>query len=510
MKKFFWALSAAMMLIACDPIEKENDPDKEQTENQEGEGGNQEENGGNQEGEGGNQEGNGGNQEGDGGNDNPTPDGNLQPSEQKVKISEVGQKLIDKVPSSEWEAYAELANDFANSVYVSDDYDWGKVEDWFYDGMEEAYVEERTLKISSNQYTNEFITEVVILMANHTGLFTCTENGVTISDYDGTKAVFSLNGKSYEAEIKSSGKVTQAVYPWNSRDEYESYDYFDPAKGEWVYTDSPVDYVGIETISVTVGIPEKINVSIKEDGDYLAEIDIQFTPSFSKENINLTTDSFSTVFTVSMNGFEVVSEKIAYDGAKGQASYKTALKKNGQTLFSSSASGDVQLKEETENHDDGDYKYNYTYVIVSKAKNIQADFDLLGEIQGKGSCTNAVEAFESLNAMWDALYSDYGNNPDLNEAERHLDNFNAKFNIGVYYDGGNKEQAKIKFDLSAYANDYGDSSYDLIPIIEFNDGSKYKIEEFFTEDAFEELIDNFYALCDSFSEVFGFSVEDDH
>ena len=141
--------------------------------------------------------------------------------------------------------------------------------------------------------------------------------------------------------------------------------------------------------------------------------------------------------------------------------------------------------------------------------------DILGEIQVKGSCTNALEASEELEAMWDAL-SNYDSEtgaskkPDLNEGNRHLDNFNAKIKIYVYYDGKDTRQAAVKFALSSYTDDYYDETYyDLIPILEFSDGSKYKIEEFFTENAFGGLVESFYELCESYAELFGLSIEQD-
>ena len=100
----------------------------------------------------------------------------LQPSKQKEKLSSVGQKLIDLVPVEEWEKYSQFAEELANSVYVSEDYDWGTVYDWFEDHAEDAYKEDNgKLIINGNKYSNEWITEVVILMSNHTGLFTLAD-----------------------------------------------------------------------------------------------------------------------------------------------------------------------------------------------------------------------------------------------------------------------------------------------------------------------------------------------
>ena len=438
----------------------------------------------------------------------------LQPSKQKEKLSSVGQKLIDMVPVEEWEKYSQFAEELANSVYVSEDYDWGTVYDWFEDHAEDAYKEDNgKLIINGNKYSNEWITEVVILMSNHTGLFTCTEDGVTISDYDGTKAVFTLNGKKYEAEIKSSGKVTQVRYVWEDTDKYESSYYYDPDKQDWVYLNNYVDYSSYEKVIVKVGVPEQIDITLTENGAPMLSATMKFTPSFENEDMDLTTDAFSTKTTVSINGFEVVADKVAYDGVKGEAAYKTSFKKNGETIISSSASAELKLNIETQVYENDSFYEECQYIIAEKAQDINVEMQILDEIQIKGSCSNAIEVAEELEAMWDELshyYPETGEekNPNLDEAKRHLNNINAKFKIYVYYDGTDVKQATITLALSSYTYEWDDYTYyDVIPILEFSDGSKYKIEEFFTENAFSNLIDSFYELYEAYYEVFGFSIE---
>lgn len=432
-------------------------------------------------------------------------DAPMLPSEQKRKLSSVGEKIMDKMPAEEWESYSRLIEDFANSVYASDYYDWGNLEDWFESEYEDIYDENGKLTVKGNKYTTTWTTDIVILMANHTGLFTFTENGVKISDYSGgTKAVFSLNGKTYEAEIKSSGKVTNARYVYEEYSSFTDNGYYDPETYEWVYVGGSINVEEIENISVTVGVPEIIEIRLTENKTPLAVVSMKLTPSFSKEGINPTTDSFSVKTNVSINGYEFLSEKIGYDGAQGKASVTTGFRKDGEDIFSSSVFADAKIKVEKETWDDGDYKESYSYVVVDKAEKVNMSMDILGEIQAKGSVSNVMEASESLDAMWDALYDGYS--PDESSAKRHLDNFNAKLDLNVYYDGTGVKQASIEFDLSKEEDYYyGDVYYELIPIIVFGDGSRYKVEEFFTENAFGDLVDSFYEFAESFEDVFGFA-----
>lgn len=445
--------------------------------------------------------------------DTPNPEFTpLQPSEQKAKLASVGQKLMEKLPASEWESYTKLVDDFANSVYVSEDYDWGTMEEWFETELDDAYQYDNKLTISGNKYTTTWTEDIVILMANHTGLFTCTEDGVEFSEYkDGTKAVFTLNEKTYEAEIKSSGKVTEAIYVWGYEDTWTDWGYYDPETEEWIETEDEIDREEIVKVNFKIGVPEQIDINITENGSPLATVTMKFTPSFSKDGVDITTDSFSVQTTVSINGFEFVSEKIAYNGATGKAAVKTNLKKNGESLFSTSASADVKFSIEEETWENDYSSETYTYFVVNKAQNINMQMDIIGEIQVKGSCSDAVEAMEEINAVYKELdhydwETGYQKQPDVNEAKRHLNNLNAKLNLNVYYDGKDTKQASVEFDLASYTDSYDDLTYyDIIPIIVFGDGSKYKIEEFFTESAFGELLETFEEFCESYVNLTDFA-----
>lgn len=437
--------------------------------------------------------------------DEPTAE--LKPSEQKVKLQEVGQEIMDMCPASEFETLSAIAESFANSVYASEDYDWGTVEEWFETELDDAYSSEEKVTVSDGTRTTEWIADALILMSDHTGLFTLTEDGVVISDYaGGTKAVCTLNGKTYEAEITSEGKVTNAIYAYTYEYTYTNSGYYDE-NDNWVSGD--ILNVYKDKATFTVGVPEKINVSVSENGSPLLTLTAEFTPSFSKEGIDLTTDSFATKITAAINGYEKIIEKAAYNGATGKTEYSETFKKDGIVIYSAKVSGDAKIEEVVEKWEDSYSSGTYTTIKVHKAQNIVASVDILGQIQVYGKCSDGMEAYEELNAVWEAY--DAGSE---SEAQRHMNNFNAKFELSVYYDGGSNKQAGIEFEIISYPADYDrngdglinndDCYYDIAPVIVFNDGSRYKVEEYFTEDSFSSIIESFEAFCDSFAEVIGF------
>lgn len=497
MKKIIWAMMlamAALAFVSCDKLGQQNNTDL----------------GGEVNGE-----------ENIGTSGKPSEE--LQPNAQKTKISEVGQKLMDKLPAEDWKKYSEFAEAFAESVYVSDYYDWGTIEEWFEGKGEGAYKEDYSEVFKNGTVTFNETYELLLLMSNFEAHFDCTENGVVIKDYKGgTKATFKLNGKNYVAEIKSQGKVTNAIYVYEDYDEYKGYDYYDEY-GNLVAENVTKIYKDKEKF--TIGVPEKILVSLTENGSPLMEVEAVFAPNFSKDGIELTTDSFATSVKISINGFEIATDKTAFNAATGKAEAKFAFRKNGESLFSTSASADVKIRMEEKSWEDEWYdswadrtyseKHTYEYVVADKVQNITASLDIIGEIQAKATCTDALEAYESIDAMWEALSSydyetGYSKTPNESEARRHLNNFNSKMSINVYYDGGTNSQAKVEFELACDKYDYSwgtEEYWYTIPVIVFNDGSKYKVEEFFTENAFNELINSFYEFCESYDKVLGFTME---
>jgi len=482
MKKVFWAFAASMMLLACDLIEKleeGKDPDKEQTENQDKPG----EGNGNQ---GNENQGNGNEGNGNGNEGNVNEGDVLQPSAQKEKIAEVGQKLMDKCPAGDFNDLQAIVNGFAET-YFTEEYDWSTVSEWFdntVDTIQGAFLKG---ELKGNQYKSEMGMWMTVFLSEHTGHFTLGANEVTRSDYDGVKMDFSINGIPYTAEITSSGKVTEAYYLLSDTWTEHDYGYYDYETDTWVSMDDLIESIYTESIEVTVGVPEKIDIRLTENGKDKAVITLKFETSLTEEGIDITTDSFNVTAEVKTYGYEITARNVKFNAGTGEAYASQEIKKDGVTLIKSEAKGAAKLA------------YDENYIIVEKANSIECSLDILGEIQAKGTCSDALEAFESYDAIWDALY----NIVDESEAQRHLDNFNAKIAISIYYDGGAEKQAAVEFKLASEESDYGTYWY-MIPVIRFNDGSLYKIEEFFTENAFGELVESFETFCESFAEVFAF------
>lgn len=454
----------------------------------------------------------------------------LQPDDQKTKLEDVAVKLLEKTPASDMENLVDLYNSFCQD-YLEDDYDFSALESFGEDALKDSYrPEEREyLDMKSNEYIRESVINVAVALSNHKGEFTFGRNAVVKendSTFDGVKVNAQVGSKNYVFELKSSGKVTEASYNYLYFSKEDAYGYWDESLQSWV--DREVVRVWDEDYKFNIDVPEKIEIGLYEESKYVAKITINMTKNFSADGLNPAVDNFNANVKVEFNnGYALHIDKFAFDGAKKQAGSSFKFVKDGEALVSATASGDVELINSVREYEGDSYSYEYTSVELKKAKNLSMSVDILGEVQMKGTCSNAKDASDALEAYWDALRNwddETGNEktPDETTALRHLGNFNAKINLGVYYDGTETRQATVVFEMDKYTEEaYWDRNgdgvtneldaytyYDLIPVIVFGDGSRYTVEDYFTEEAFERLLDRVEDYEDDYNDLIGTIVED--
>lgn len=458
--------------------------------------------------------------------DKPTEE--LDTEEQKLKLEQVGIKLMDKCPSGDVMGFFDLYDAFVEAYIDKEGYDLDALEVFAENVAEKSFTEEeeRLYNELKKQYSRKSVYSLTVALSNHTGEFTFGRNAVkrTSGSTEGVKVNFSLDGKDYVAELKSSGKVTRAVYDY--RDFYENtYDsgYMD-SEGNWVYVGEGLVTMRDFLFKFTIDVPEKIEISLKENGIPMAEITFNFKQSFTASGLNPTTDNFNVEGKVVLDGgYEINISNVSYDGAGQTAGGGVVVIKDGQALVTGLASGQVSLENFVDRYEDrwdDEYysKGEWTSVKVNKAKEVGVAVDVLGEVQFKGSCSNAKEVADLMESYWDALSdwdeeSDSRKNPDEAAALRHLNNINAKLDLNVYYDRGNNSQAKVEFEIGKEVRDWDmngdgyvnseDIDYFLLPVIVFNDGSRYAFEDYFTKAAFKALIDRVDEFAEEYDDLFG-------
>jgi hypothetical protein len=124
------------------------------------------------------------------------------------------------------------------------------------------------------------------------------------------------------------------------------------------------------------------------------------------------------------------------------------------------------------------YKEEDGEIVEAEAKSatMNMDFNLLGELQLKGSCSDLIDFSDLVDAY-------YENEKDCDRAARKATELLV---LNVYYDCTPTVQAHIEVEP---VYDYGE--YFLEPVIVFEDGSRYSFEKYFKERDFKDLIDNF-------------------
>lgn len=473
----------------------------------------------------------------------------LTPTEQKAKLEKVGVKLLEKCPAEDVEDFFAFYEAFVKEYMEREDYDIEALYEWSEEELEK-FGPGNTAKhwfdpIKGEEYEGSVV-DITVLLSNHRGEFTFGKNAVTKkanSSFDGVKLNIPLRGKNYEARLVSSGKVTKAYYHYMYYSSYESswYDgywddeksvwvpaYFDYTTGEWIpYDKEKVKYIWEDDFKFNIGVPENIEVGLYEDGKPMATIHIKTKQSFTAAGLNPAVDNFDYDINVFFNnGYELIMQDVAYDGAKSNASFGMTFKKDGQSLVSGAAAGSVNIENAVYEYQysyDDDYEEarKYTTVKVNHANNINLLVDILGEVQFKGTCSDAEELNEAIDNYYDALsYWDDSSTgtaathtPDEVAAARYLNNINAKLDLNVYYDNDySKKQARVEFEMNKYKVDWdpnddgnydNDYYYDLMPVIVFNDNSRYTIDDYFTEEAFEHLLEKADGFAADYEELFG-------
>lgn len=433
----------------------------------------------------------------------PTPP--LSPDQQKTKLADVAEDIMDLCPSNDFEHLVSIAEDFME--YFEDrDYDLSELYEWVENQEDKVNKETGSTTVKGNKVTNDYTWEVIAYLSNHEALFNFGADKVTVSKYNGTKATFTLNGKKYEAEIKTQGNVTKAVYLQKSWQKENNYGYWDAEKDEWIETNNLMEILKNNETKITIGVPDKLIIDLTENGSSLAKITAEFKTDFNSKGIKLTTDAFAVSTKVEINGYELTVNNSSYNGSTGKAEVSYSLKKDGTTIFKASASANVKIamneKVYEDGYDDYSYSYSYTEIEVTKADKITVGLDIMGQIQVVGTFSDVFEAERVSENLWEALDED-----NTSSVENYLEDLNEMLDLGVYYDNGSNRQASVELEIESH-DDGWEEYYSIVPVLVFTDDSRHSIEDFFTQQAFGSVVDSFYALVESYSEVFGIFAED--
>ena len=126
------------------------------------------------------------------------------------------------------------------------------------------------------------------------------------------------------------------------------------------------------------------------------------------------------------------------------------------------------------------------------AKKINVELDIMGLMQIKGSCPDA-------NSIYNITEN---SDPDsMEEWDATVEKINKLFDLSVYFDGGDVKQAQLILEPRVHSYDW-DTWYDVEVAIEFNDGSRYLLEEYFNEDNFSGTVGEAESFAEKYERLF--------
>ena len=176
--------------------------------------------------------------------------------EQRSFLENLAVEFTQKIPATDFEELKAFADDIA---YVFEDSTWALVGDTlmsdYYNCItyfEEEYVDSVTSP-GEYIYCSDETTDIVLALSNFTGHFTAGERGWVYSDAEDLQLIFKdANEKECVLKIVKEGKEVKLSLP---------------EEHEWeIRYDLNGSYESYESTKIVISVPEKILVSLAQDG----------------------------------------------------------------------------------------------------------------------------------------------------------------------------------------------------------------------------------------------------
>lgn len=231
-----------------------------------------------------------------------------------------------------------------------------------------------------------------------------------------------------------------------------------------------------QRVENTYVLPERINIRLAKDGRFLAEADIESRVDLNRPDgyFDYKDADVDLSIAVTAGNYRWAVDRVAYSAGR-TAAYEESLSVAGETLVSlkAEASGDIT----NEADPNGDIT-TLELAILDRVK--------------VGGQIDDVAAF--------SRYIEDANGNDHNEAafKENIDNANRLMNIGVYFDGSSTPSASLKLYPFASYGYYGER-WSAQLVLAFPDGTSYStFGSFFSQEAFQGVIDRFTELAGDF------------
>ena len=424
----------------------------------------------------------------------PTKDEAMSPVEQKEYLETVALELMDKIPATDFQDLADMGT-YINETYIKG-YDWDNVERWAKDAFNssrEALGTSPTTKLDEEYYGSKYYSvytnyKALLLASNFTGHFTAN-NGHWIQAAGNDLQFFFTDkrGRQCVLQLVTSGKVKKVNLL--NVDDWTGYKYEDNGN-----TYSYYDY--FDRTQYTIGIPEKIVVTLTQGGSKVIETEVKIDlGSITGEEFNISKDNLTVSALTSLyNGYEINVNKVAYT-ANTQAELSFSINKNGSSLVAMGISGNVTGLPSVNVSDLTSEDYHSDEFNNVNGKNAFAKLDILGKVQIQGTLSDVRKFADYIEEASD-------HNKDEKNYKSYINQANALADVSLFFDGKNVKQANIKLETFADEDWYNGTYWKAEPVIYFFDGSSYStFEAFFNQRDFKITIDTFKDLADKYAKL---------
>lgn len=390
----------------------------------------------------------------------------MTPDENKARLEEVGQKVIAKFKPEVQENLIKAVNDF--QIYAND-------------GNLEVYD-----KYDVSEFASQFASVV--------------KSTVEGANLGGIMALAAPDSHLYEA-ARIYGIYTYNGSSWSRTESTDKIEFrFTTEEGKSVVVTAQASEGGTElTIEgETIIIPQQVTAAVTIDGRTEFSANVRTSCNFGS---TVTVD-----IAIDANGY-VVKENVTVNPNSGSCSASFGI--DGETIVAMNGTFTGN------NLTNPDHIYDNYETIVGNAT---AVVSILNEAQLKGSCSD-------ISAMVHELYNLEWDSSNIESARQEAAIYNKYITAGLTYDNATNFVATLEIAPYEYESSYTTDVwnpdtqqyeqkvitnyyYYTEPLIVFtSDGSRFSLEDYFTEENFGGLIESFENLYKIYAGYVGAVVE---
>lgn len=390
----------------------------------------------------------------------------MTPEENKARLEEVGQKVIAKFKPEVQENLIKAVNDF------------------------QIYANEGNLEVYDKYGASEFAAQFASVVKS-------TVEGANLG---GIMALAAPNSHLYEA-ARIYGIYTYNGSSWSRAESTDKIEFrFTTEEGKSVVVTAQASEGGTElTIEgETIVIPQQVTAAVTIEGRTEFSANVRTSCNFGS---TVTVD-----IAIDANGY-VVKENVTVNPNSGSCSASFGI--DGETIVAMNGTFTGN------NLTNPDHIYDNYETIVGNAT---AVVSILNEAQLKGSCSD-------ISAMVHELYNLEWDSSNIESARQEAAIYNKYITAGLTYDNATNFVATLEIAPYEYESSYTTDVwnpdtqqyeqkvitnyyYYTEPLIVFtSDGSRFSLEDYFTEENFGGLIESFENLYKIYAGYVGAVVE---